>query len=130
MSVWLEDAKRVLVIDNDYADQKIIEVIFRRCNINIDQCLSATAAPPKIQKNGYDAILLDYELDKMNGIELLKNLQQKIHCPVYIISCHDEDFIKSKIVSSDVKINGFISKMSLRKNLRVVEEMLFGKQTF
>lgn len=121
--------KRVLFIDDDYATQKIIGIIFGSQDIVVDECYAPTAAPILIEKNGYDAIFVDYKLPIMNGVDLIKKMQSKIHCPVYVVSSMENDFIEDKVKSAGVNVNGIISKNGFRKNLEAVINLLYGRRS-
>lgn len=120
--------RRILYIDDDYTDQKIVEIMLRDRNVTVDECLDPTSAGPKIEKNGYDAILVDYRLPLLNGVELIKRLKNKVHCPIYIVSAHEEAYVKAELSKHDVQVEGFIWKNGLKQNLAHLMEILYGKK--
>lgn len=121
--------RRFLLIDDDYTDQKLVEIILGRHQITVDECMTPTAAPMLIEKNGYDAILVDYRLPLLNGIELVKKLQGQFHCPVFMVSSHDPEKIRTEAFAAGVEFAGIISKDGLRKNLEAIVEVIYGATT-
>lgn len=118
---------RILFIDDNHTDQRIVEIILRKSDVITDECLSPVAAPLKIEKNGYDAILVDYELPVESGVSVISRLQDKIHCPIYIVTAHDKSFVEEKVQNSGIKVDGIISKVNLGHNLRELICQIYGR---
>lgn len=119
-------SKRILFVDDDYTDQRIVAIVMRKYGVAVDECMTPTSAPLLINKNGYDAVIVDYRLPILNGVELVKKMAGKLHCPVYITSAHDRDFILREIGRNNLQVAGFISKDGLRKNLEAIAESIYG----
>ena len=119
-------SNRVLLVDDDYTDQRLVQIIMQRRGIHVDECLTPTAAPILIDKNGYDAIFVDYRLPILTGPELIKRFRDKMHCPVYILSAHDPDYVKEQVDKIGVHVDGIISKDGMRRNLDAVMDRIYG----
>lgn len=69
---------RVLVVDDE---QEMLDVskslLEARGDMSVDTALSPYEALNKLSKGGYDAIVSDYQMPHMNGIQLLKSLKAK-----------------------------------------------------
>lgn len=119
-------SKRMLYVDDDYTAQKIMQIFLGRKNIAVDECMSATAAAPMINKNGYDAILVDYRLRFVTGVQLIKRLEGMFHCPVYIVSSQEVEYIKNEVKRIGANINGIISKWELSKGLEEMTQRVYA----
>ena len=119
-------SKRVLYIDNDHADQCLFKIFLSGRGVNVDACHAPTEAPILVRKNGYDAIFVDYRLPILNGVQLIKKFMVDAHCPVYIVSAHDRNYIEKEISREGVEVAGFISKDGFRHNLEAVMDVLYG----
>ena len=65
---------RVLVVDDSEAVRRAIEVILLRGGYDVDQAADGIEALEYIQANSPDVVLLDVEMPRMGGMELLKVL--------------------------------------------------------
>ena len=120
--------RRMLLIDDDYTDQRLVEILLNRNGISVDECLSPTAAMPMINRNGYDAILVDYQLPILSGPQLIKKLEGKLHCPIFIISAQDPKLILKEVEKIGTKINGVISKCNLFQDLKNLTNKIYGPE--
>jgi CheY-like chemotaxis protein len=62
----------ILIVDDDIVDRELITRTLRRSNISSDitGVESVDEALEQLKKMEFDAVLLDYNLPKRNGIEL------------------------------------------------------------
>ena len=68
----------VLVVDDDPAILEVTrQVLERSYDITVKPAKSSKEALAILQKNSYDAIVLDYDLPEINGIEFLKIIRGK-----------------------------------------------------
>lgn len=68
------NAKKVLLVDDNPLFLKILDHAFKRAGFECSTCLSASEALDYLALNIPDAILSDYEMPEMNGIEFRKYL--------------------------------------------------------
>ncbi len=67
---------KVIVIDDFATMRKIVRNILGQLGIkNVDDADDGTTALPKIQTNKYDVIICDWNMPKMTGLDLLKEIR-------------------------------------------------------
>lgn len=79
--------KRVLVVEDDEDVRTVICVILSEACYNVYEACDGLEALDALKKRRYDAVLTDYHMPKMDGLELL-DLAQAMwpHTPVILAS--------------------------------------------
>jgi DNA-binding response OmpR family regulator len=72
-----DDQKRVLVIDDDEGIRVMVECVLKREHFDVDTARDGFEAIEKLASNDYDAILLDLMMPRVNGLDVLRFLQEK-----------------------------------------------------
>lgn len=69
----------VLVVDDDFADRKIIRrtIAEHAYDVNVIEATSVAEGLAALKERSFDVILLDYKMPNGNGIELVKKLRAK-----------------------------------------------------
>jgi CheY-like chemotaxis protein len=110
--------KKVLVVDDDLATRKIVE-LFLRGEIDIESASNSEDATDLINSDVYSIVLMDISLGKgISGVELLKNIRtlpsyKKV--PVIAITAHAMVGDKEKFLSSG--FDDYLSKPFAKKDL-------------
>ena len=63
---------RVLVIDDDQNHREGLVLLLQAHNYKVDQADGANPAMQLIQKNAYDLVITDFKMKEIDGMELLK----------------------------------------------------------
>ncbi|HEX7869829.1 MAG TPA: response regulator, partial [Chryseobacterium sp.] len=72
----LIDIKRVLVVDDNEYNRKILKRMLERKNIEVTECDSGLKAVLLIMdKSEFDVIIMDYHMPIMNGIETIRKIK-------------------------------------------------------
>lgn len=85
----LEEQPKILIVDDEEGARESLEVLLEDL-YSIESVEDGMAALEKIQKNDYDVVLLDVNMPKLNGIEILKRIKsynETIH--VIMVSAAD-----------------------------------------
>ena len=110
--------KKVLVVDDDLATRRIVE-LFLRGEIEIDSASNSSDASDKINKDTYSLVLMDISLGKgISGIELMKNLRNMPgykNVPVIAVTAHAMVGDKEKFL--DYGFDDYLSKPFGKKDL-------------
>jgi two-component system, chemotaxis family, chemotaxis protein CheY len=79
--------KRVLVVEDDEDVRAVICCILGQVAYNVYEACNGMEALDALKKRRYDAVLTDYRMPKMDGLELL-DLAQAMwpHTPVILVS--------------------------------------------
>ncbi|CAG0953523.1 MAG: sigma-54-dependent Fis family transcriptional regulator [Bacteroidetes bacterium] len=80
---------QVLIIDDEKSIRNTLREILEYEKFKIDEAEDGVAGLEKVKKNKYDLILCDIKMPKMDGIEVLENVQQiSPETPVLMVSGH------------------------------------------
>jgi len=80
---------KILIVDDERAIRSTLKEILEYENHQVDEAVDGAEGWEKIRQGGYDILLSDIKMPKMDGTELLdKVMEQGIDCPVIMISGH------------------------------------------
>ena len=80
---------RILIVDDERAIRSTLKEILEYENHIVEEAVDGSEGWEKIQKGGFDIILSDIKMPKMDGAELLeKVLTLGLDCPMVMISGH------------------------------------------
>ncbi len=66
---------RLLVVDDNSSNLKLVRLLLKRAGIEPDTCDSGAGALERCREKVYDLILLDHMMPEMDGIETLKRIR-------------------------------------------------------
>lgn len=102
---------RLLVVEDDYENQKFLEIFLKR-KFDLDICDSADTFYALINNNEFDIILMDISLrGKKDGLQLTKELRQNEkykNIPIVALSAHA--FQKDKENAYQAGVDAFLTK--------------------
>lgn len=134
---------RVMIAENDYLNQKVMQMIFNKLKIKPDIVSNGKQAVESFHKKDYEIIFMDLEMEIMDGFEATKVIRSLSHSkkytPVIAMTAYNPDDIKDKakecgfndILSKPVdidKIAGIIHKH--KGELSDIAETFFTKDKF
>ena len=95
----------------------------------VDEASNGKECIEKIEKNIPDILLLDINMPKMNGIEVLEELKKrKINIRVLMLTVHNE--IEYLIKANDIGVNGYILKDSESSELKKAIYTIMEGETY
>lgn len=111
----MDPVKKILIVDDDQYLRDIYSELLSSGNYVVDTAQDGEEGFSKISQNSYDLILLDIMMPKLDGISVLKKLNQtnalsKV-APIVMLSALDQSYIVDSALSFGAK--GFLSKSSL-----------------
>ncbi len=113
MGLTAEQKPRLLITEDDYENQKFLELFLKKY-FTIDICDSSETFYALINKEKYDIILMDISIKgKKDGLELtreLKNDQNYSNIPVICYTAHA--FNKDRLNALDAGCDAYLSKPS------------------
>lgn len=95
---------RVLLVEDNNDQAEVIRAILARGEppFAVDIAGSAGQCEQALAKNAYDAVLLDYDLPGMNGLELLQKLRaQEFSSPVLLVTGRGSEHVAAKAGAAD-----------------------------
>ncbi len=103
--------KTCLIVDDNSFDRRMIETCASKSGLSVSETTNAEDALEICKKSPPDCIILDWELEGMSGIDMLKQLRQLpqgAKIPVIICTSHEHSsFIGYAYVSG---ANSYITK--------------------
>lgn len=107
-----QSKKKILVVEDETFIRELYARILRNQGYEVDEAADGEAGFEAISHGGYDLVLLDIMLPKMDGIAILQRLQGdqqgKLATPIVVLSNLDEELTIAKSVA--LGIRGYIVK--------------------
>lgn len=69
-------AKKVMVVDDDLYIRELYEDVLKEEGYNVDSATNGEDALNKLKNGGYDLILLDIMMPKLDGLEIMDALKK------------------------------------------------------
>lgn len=82
--------KNILVVEDNEENLKLFKDILGLQNYDVKTATDGLEGFEKLAKNSYDLLILDLNLPRMNGFELMRKINNdKIKCPpILVVSAH------------------------------------------
>jgi CheY-like chemotaxis protein len=120
---------KVLIAEDNPLNQKLLSMILKNLNINVDVAENGVEAVEMANKNSYDLILMDISMPEMDGIEATQIIlsSQKTDKPkIVAVTAFDDQGTKQ--ACSDAGMVFYISKPVSSINIKVMlKECLISK---
>ena len=123
----------VLVADDDPMSMESAVGILNDMGMNAEGVLSGKEAVSHVtlrheKGNDYHAVILDWKMPGMDGVETARQIRKEVgeHVPIIILSAYDWSDIEAEARSAGV--NAFISKPLFKSRLRRVFKSIFAKE--
>lgn len=106
---------KILIIDDDPDTRDVYFELLTNEGFSVDTAKDGAEGYNKILQGGYDLILLDIMMPKIDGINLLKRLKKQppsvYNGPIIILSALDQELIVKEALNLGAK--GYIIKSDL-----------------
>jgi DNA-binding response OmpR family regulator len=93
-----DEKKRALVVDDDDPIRTMLAKVVERQNLSVDTARDGEEAIRAIDRDGYDVILLDMMMPKVDGYGVLKHLQahhpSKLKCTIIASAVPESEILK------------------------------------
>src|ERR671922_1165468 len=129
---------RVLIVDDDPASRRLLEVRLRPLECDVAAAGNGEQALSAIRRDLPDLVLLDLEMPKMGGLEVLRALRKEgIDVPAIVITAHGSietaveamkegafDFITKPIDANhfDIVVRKALEREGLKRELELFSE--------
>jgi DNA-binding NtrC family response regulator len=129
---------RVLIVDDDPASRRLLEVRLRPLECDVTTAGNGEQGLSAIRKDPPDLVLLDLQMPKMGGIEVLRALRKEgIEVPTIVITAHGSietaveamkegayDFITKPIDAGhfDIVVRKALERVGLKRELELFSE--------
>jgi len=122
----------VLVVDDDFADRKIIRrtIAEKAINVNVVEASSVADGLSKLKEQRFDIILLDYKMPNGNGLELVERLRARADLgSVAIVMMSASESDELAVACLEAGAQDFILKSELQK-LNLERAMVHAQKRF
>jgi len=100
---------RLLIVEDEELLQQALSKGFKKLGYNTDMAEDGETALDYYFSNVYDLIILDLNLPKIDGMEVLREIRNENKTvPILILSARSE--VKDKIIGLDMGANDYIAK--------------------
>ena len=123
---------RVLLVDDNMMNIEIAEVILSEYGMIIDTADDGTTAVSKVRSDDYDIVLMDIQMQVMDGYEatkMIRNMSEPRKARVPIIAMTANVFEEDRRIAMDVGMNGHIAKpFEVDKMIATIQSVLMEKK--
>lgn len=88
--------RTILVVDDDDGVRSLVRAVLRRHGHNVDTARDGAEALQKIRDDGYSLILLDLMMPKIDGLEVMRKLEEEgivSHALIVVMTAADDSLI-------------------------------------
>lgn len=106
-----------VLIAEDTADlNRVVTVMLQKFGYEVDSVYDGEAALEQLELSGYDAVILDIMMPKMDGITALKNMRSRgINVPVLMLTAKSE--VDDRVAGLDAGADDYLPKPFAMKEL-------------
>jgi two-component system response regulator RegX3 len=99
---------RVLVVEDEESFSDALSYMLRKEGFEVAVSTTGTSALTEFDRNGADIVLLDLMLPEMSGTEVCRQLRQKSHVPIIMVTARDSEI--DKVVGLEIGADDYITK--------------------
>lgn len=99
---------RILIVDDNKQITEVLKAFAEKEGMEVDLAYDGEEAWSLFNNEGYDIILLDIMMPKIDGYELLQRIRKKSMVPVILITAKGEDY--ERIMGLDYGADDYIVK--------------------
>jgi len=105
----MEVIMKLLIVEDEESLNKVLVKVLRKLGYTTDSALDGQEAVDLYFENNYDLVILDLDLPKLDGMEVLGAIRaDNVELPVLILSARSE--IHNKIQGLDEGANDYLTK--------------------
>ncbi len=124
MTVMNKQLKVLVIDDSQQSREFTVEYLLKPNNFAVDIAVDGLSGLSKALKTSPDLILLDYELPKLNGVQVLRRLRGcGIKTPVILMTSHGSEQLAVEVFLLGVQ-NYLIKPFTMEEAMRAIEDAL------
>lgn len=102
-------ADRILIVDDDQAVSTMLYKVIKSNGIDADTVSSGEQALERLKEESYDLILLDVNMQGMDGFQVVQTIRQRgLKTPIIIVSGRKEDY--DTLYGLDIGADDYVTK--------------------
>jgi len=117
--------RKILVIDDDLAIRVLLQAVLKRMNFQVDLAEDGSVGLEKLAANGgYDLILLDLMMPKVNGYEFIERVRESFpkHPHIVVFTAAGKRGVDK--IPADAVCNSILKPFDLEKFIEMIGECL------
>jgi two-component system response regulator RegX3 len=99
---------RVLVVEDEESFSDALSYMLRKEGFEVAVASTGTTALVEFDRNGADIVLLDLMLPEMSGTEVCRQLRQRSHVPIIMVTARDTEI--DKVVGLEIGADDYVTK--------------------
>jgi two-component system, OmpR family, response regulator RegX3 len=99
---------RVLVVEDEESFSDALSYMLRKEGFEVAVATTGTTALVEFDRNGADIVLLDLMLPEMSGTEVCRQLRQRSHVPIIMVTARDTEI--DKVVGLEIGADDYVTK--------------------
>jgi two-component system, OmpR family, response regulator RegX3 len=99
---------RVLVVEDEESFSDALSYMLRKEGFEVSIAETGTQALSEFDRTGADIVLLDLMLPEMSGTEVCRQLRQKSHVPIIMVTARDSEI--DKVVGLEIGADDYVTK--------------------
>ena len=125
----LSDIKKVLIVDDNENNRKILKRMMERKNIQVEECDSGLKALLlMMDKPDFDVIIMDYHMPIMDGIETIRKMRSIVpdpsHSGPYIVLYSSSDDTNLQEACDELEIeNRLVKPIRMKQMYQVLSKL-------
>lgn len=103
--------KKILIVEDDQHIRKLLHILIRKEDIQIEEAVEGNEALEKLANNTYDLVILDIMMPNVDGFQILKTMRESpatATLPVIVVTAKTED--KDLMKGYSMGANYYITK--------------------
>jgi two-component system response regulator RegX3 len=99
---------RVLVVEDEESFSEALSYMLRKEGFEVSVAPTGTSALTEFDRTGADIVLLDLMLPEMSGTEVCRQLRQRSHVPIIMVTARDSEI--DKVVGLEIGADDYVTK--------------------
>jgi CheY-like chemotaxis protein len=126
-----ERAPRILLAEDDPVIRQLLGKMLQRSNYTLDFAEDGRKAIELWEKGGYDLVLMDVQMPRLNGFEATRAIREKEqecggHTPIVAMTAHARKEDEESCLAAGM--DAYISKpIDIKKSIQLIEDIIKKK---
>ena len=103
-----QQAPRILLVDDEQSLQKLLSYPLRKEGFEVVPALDGQEALDRIRDDGFDLVVLDVMLPKLDGFEVCRRLRARSGVPIIMLTAKTEEI--DKVLGLELGADDYITK--------------------
>ena len=103
-----DSAPRILLVDDEHAVQKLLAYPLRKEGYEVVSALDGREALERLRDGGFDLVVLDVMLPKLDGFEVCRQVRARSAVPIIMLTAKTEEI--DKVLGLELGADDYITK--------------------